>query len=504
MSSRLIVRLTAPLVGVSLLLLTSGVLAAWYVQHLQRTVADVLLINISSMRAAEEVEILIRETRTQLDSFLITGDRKYLQKNQQQCEETQRWLRVAERSSVTSHEKNLTQQAGLGYQHFLQELDDLSRPIDPESLRSRVRTLIDKVLVGEVLRPTHSYLDYNEEEVEKSVEQNKTLADWLGTGFLCLGISGCVAGLLAGFAIARGIKRSLIQLSIPIRAAAGQLDAIVGPISFNPGTDLNHLQEVLNSLAERTSEVVQRLRQSEREVLRSEQLAAVGQMAAGMAHELRNPLTSMKLLVQSALVRESLGKESATLGGRDLGVLEEEINRLETLTHTFLQFARPPLPDKRQVGIQPLITETVALLAPRAELCLVRVDAQLPAEPINALIDPSQVRQVLLNLLLNAFDAVVEAHGESSAERRVTIRLETDMSKARVRLLVSDTGCGLPSGLGTQIFAPFVTTKESGLGLGLSICKRIVEAHHGSIEGANLPEGGAVFTVTLPLLDSTE
>ncbi len=310
------------------------------------------------------------------------------------------------------------------------------------------------------------------------------MSNWLIFGLLSLGICGCGAGLVAGFGITRGIQRSLIQLSVPIRAAAGQLDEVVGPITVDAGADLHQLEGVLRSIAERIGAVVERLRQSERETLRAEQMAAVGQMAAGMAHELRNPLTSMKLLVQAAQARDGSG-----LGGRDLRVLEEEIGRLEGLIQSFLHFARPPRLEKREVELRVLVEETVRLVEVRAVQCAARVECRLPEGPVRAAVDPGQFRQVLLNLLLNALEAVAVGQAE------VVLEIE---ASGWLRLEVSDSGCGLPPELGSRIFAPFVTNKETGLGLGLSICKRIAEVHAGTIEGVNRPGGGAVFTVRLP------
>ncbi|SRR6266851_7844330 len=120
----------------------------------------------------------------------------------------------------------------------------------------------------------------------------------------------------------------------------------------------------------------------------------------------------------------------------------------------------------------------------------------MPDEPLRFLVDSGQFSQVLLNLLLNALDA--QGYGGLV---RVELGLDPDR---RLRLEVSDSGCGLPRELGSRIFAPFVTTKATGLGLGLSICKRIAEAHGGSIGGVNRPEGGAVFTVHLPPMNPTE
>src|SRR5262249_53971178 len=155
---------------------------------------------------------------------------------------------------------------------------------------------------------------------------------------LFLGTCGSAAGLVAGGGFARGLSRSLIQLSVLIRDAAGRLQEGIGPVTFSGG-GLVELEKVLRLLAERGGAVVARLRQRERELRHAEQLAAVGQLAAGMAHELRNPLTSMKILVQAAL--EAPGGEgggawaSPGLSGRDLAVLEEEITRLEGLVQSF-------------------------------------------------------------------------------------------------------------------------------------------------------------------------
>ncbi len=489
MTTRLIIRLTAPVVATSLLLLAVGVGAAWYVHDLEKSTSEEFRSKASSVRAAEEVEIDVREIRTQLDHYLLTGDRKYLEAIRgKYLAETDHWLSEAERWATTEREKKLTAQARQGHDRFYaglaQALQDTPANAPQETLPLTIRKLIDEVLTREVQEPIQEYLDLNEKELEKSIEHNQFFATRLVYGLLLLGICGSGAGLVGGFGFARGFSRSLMQLSVPIRDAAGRLDEVVGPVTFEGG-DLQQMESGLRQIADRIGAVVERLRRSEHEALRAEQFAAAGQMAAGMAHELRNPLTSMKILVQAAQA-----SADAALTGRDLVVLEEEISRLERLVQTFLQFARPPQPEKKVRDLQGLVEEVIELMAARAARVGTRLECTLPLPPSRVGLDPDQILQVLLNLVLNALDA----QGEGGV-----IHLEVvNGPPGWITLRVEDTGIGLPAGLGNEIFNPFVTTKETGLGLGLSICKRIAEAHGGEIAAANRPGGGAVFTLRLP------
>jgi len=493
MNTRLIVRVTAPVVAISLLLLAVGIGAAFYVQHWNTTVSEELRVSGHGIRAGEELEILVREARTRLDHFLITGDRSYLTEVPKLRSDTDRWLAEAEFWSVRPDQRQLILRVRQGEQRFWSELERITSRTPPGELPGQIRSLAE-VLWEEILKPAHEYLDLNELALEKANETNQSFANQLVYGLLLLGTCGSAAGLLAGFGVARGLSRSLIQLSVLIRDTAGRLEESVEPITYTRG-DLGELESVLRLIADRVKAIVERLQQREREILQAEQLAAVGQLAAGMAHELRNPLTSMKILVQAAqdtVSEEGVGDnwDSPGLSSRDLRVLEEEITRLERLIQSFLDFARPPEPEKRLLDVRLLVEQTLALLAGRARTVHVRMEFLPPPQPVLAIIDPGQFRQVILNLVLNALGAMASGGV-------ITVGLEA-AGDGWLTLRVADSGCGLPAALGERIFDPFTTTKETGLGLGLSICKRIATAHAGTITGANRPQGGAVFTVRLP------
>jgi len=477
MRPSLLVRMTAPLVAVSVLLLLVGLVTAWYVQRLQHDATNVVALNVSSIRAAEELAIGLREIRNQINQFLLSGDRRHLDAVPALRLETDRWLKEARRLATTHREQQSMTAVEHGYAQFLVQFQRFhNAEPDPES-QEELRRLVDQVLTREILAPAHDYLDYNEYEIDASSRRGQAMARRMVLGLLLLSTCGPVAGLLAGFVVARRVSRTLVEL--------------------------------MQRLASQVSIVVQRLQQSQREVLRNEQLAAVGQLAAGVAHELRNPLQSMQLLVQSAVA----DGEAGCLRGRDLTVLQEAVDRLKRSVQTFLDFARPPTLDKQPMDLGGVVRQTVELVSARASYQDVRIQCHLPDRPLIIKADLDQMRQVVLNLLLNAIDAVaaagtvtVDLRGSASAAEGApgqTPPMDSMEASRWVTLVVSDDGCGLPAGLGERIFEPFVTTKETGIGLGLAICRRIAEAHGGRLIAANGTLGGAVLTVQLPIADDS-
>ena len=157
-------------------------------------------------------------------------------------------------------------------------------------------------------------------------------------GLLVVAFAAPLCGLVLGYAMARSIHQSIYQLSVRIRDAAGRLSSDVPPVVLEEPSDLPDLHRQMQGVVDEIERVVERLQQREREVLRAEQLAAVGQVAAGVAHELRNPLTSVKMLVQTGLE----GPKPPGLPPEDLAIIEHEVRRMEACIQTFLDFARPP------------------------------------------------------------------------------------------------------------------------------------------------------------------
>ena len=251
-------------------------------------------------------------------------------------------------------------------------------------------------------------------------------------------------------------------------------------------------------LAETLAETNRKLEQAQEEARRSERLAALGQMSAGLAHEIRNPLGVIK--GSAEMLHQKLG-ESNPLASELAGYISTETNRLSALVTRFLDFARPLHTELVPQQITPVLDRAlhdVSLSTRKNGDELVRVEklyqVDLPAVPL----DESLCEQAFVNLIQNAYDAM----GNSGGTLRVTAAKTNSSNRDGVEVRIEDTGPGIPAELREQIFNPFVTTKKTGVGLGLSIVSRIIDGHHGTIRVENGRDGdgqkGAGFVVFFP------
>jgi two-component system sensor histidine kinase HydH len=248
-------------------------------------------------------------------------------------------------------------------------------------------------------------------------------------------------------------------------------------------------------LAETLAETNRRLEQIQEEAQRSERLAALGQLSAGLAHEIRNPLGVIK---GSAEMLNKKLQATDTVTSELAGYISSEVNRLNTIVSRFLDFARPHELELHSQEIPALVDRALKAVHDRWPEAKVEVERQysenLPSVPL----DRDLCEQVFTNLFLNAYEAMETDGGKL----KVAIAATESDGRRGVEVRVEDTGPGIPPELREQIFNPFFTTKKSGVGLGLSIVSKIVDDHRGWIRVATPPGGagnGACFRVFLPL-----
>jgi signal transduction histidine kinase len=225
---------------------------------------------------------------------------------------------------------------------------------------------------------------------------------------------------------------------------------------------------------------------------RQEKLASLGVFATGIAHEIRNPITAIKVRLFTLKDSHRPGSDEHD----DLQVIESEITRLENIVQEFLRFARPAEPDLLTLPLDGFLREVHALLLPELTKRAVRFELDLSANE-SVRIDPEKMKQVLLNFIQNAADSI-EGEGTVTLRSRRDRQILDGRSLPAVVIEISDTGKGIPTEVQKRLFDPFFTTKEQGTGLGLPIAARIVEKHGGLIQYRTEVGHGTTFSILLP------
>ncbi|MCA9053635.1 MAG: hypothetical protein KDA75_07345 [Planctomycetaceae bacterium] len=476
----------APSLALSAVLLAVTVCAAsvLFVNH--QATAAAIDNAAAGLNAAIELEKTVEDLRDGVTEYAESRDEAKLR----ELMRSSAARRMAGKTIVLSPDGRLL--FGEIYQSLSNVDEDLHKlaVAEQEAQRQRILEAVRQLLEGDLLAQADHHRKVTNDALQAAHRENQRLVEWTGWTLLVLGVGGTAAGILSGFSLARALRRQLVDLSVSVRTAAGSLEPVTDawePVAIDPSGDLTQVQSMVDRLSERVGSVVSRLQAAEREAMRKDQLAALGQLAAGLAHELRNPLTSIKTIVEAA--REP-GPANG-LDDRDLEVIEEEISRLDTTLQSFLDYARPPKLARRRVDLLEIVTRTIQLVAPQADRQHVEIAVHAPREAVHAIVDPEQIRQVLLNLLLNAIDALPDGG-------QIDVSIDVDPTGDAVRLLIEDNGPGIDRAIKERLFEPFQSSKPSGTGLGLTICRRIVANHGGTIAATDRVGGGTVFTVKLP------
>jgi signal transduction histidine kinase len=246
-------------------------------------------------------------------------------------------------------------------------------------------------------------------------------------------------------------------------------------------------------------------RRAERRARSAERLAELGSMTSGLAHEIKNPLSTIGLNIQ--LLAESLDElqiEADERGRleRRVGSLQREIERLKDILTDFLDFAGEKKLDPKPTDLNAMVSELADFFHPQADRQSVRLYVTPASESVIANVDAPLIKQAVLNLLLNALQAMGEPNGEDGT-REIYLRTEiaSDSQSREARLRVADTGKGMDIDTMSSMFKPYFTTKSGGTGLGLPTSRRIVEEHGGRIEVHSELGRGTEFTLVFPLPD---
>jgi two-component system cell cycle sensor histidine kinase/response regulator CckA len=252
-------------------------------------------------------------------------------------------------------------------------------------------------------------------------------------------------------------------------------------------TERKRAEEEIRKAKDKAEKAIKELKNVQARLVQSERLAALGELSAGVAHEINNPLNIITGHAQILLMEENLDSEVK----ETLEIIKKQVDRASKITNRLLHFSKRTKPEIRVMDVNENVNNTLTLLEHQLKIDNVEILKKLHSKAISIYGDPAQLQQVFFNLITNASHAMPTGG---------TLTICTKVKDTMAEISFTDTGCGIPKENLSKLFEPFFTTKEKGAGLGLSIVYGIIEAHRGSIKADSKVGKGTTFTITLPRL----
>lgn len=460
-----------------------GATTVWMVHRMDHAVSSVIRSKVAALNVSQELESALAMQRGLLSYYYIDGNSEWLVQLDQYRSEFESWLKKAREFADSDREREL--------------LNDIeSKYVRYSNMRDRVIELYKVGKRGEgyelhkdVRNPFYSVRDLCEQFKQVQYERVGSISAAIRVKVAFFDTTAIIAMICA---LGLGISLGALLLSrvlVPIRLLALTAGRD-GSISLEEPDEVKALGKKIQGLVESVDTTRIELEHSREHLLQSEKMAQIGKLAAGVAHSIRNPLTSVKMRLFTLERTLSL----STAQKEDFDVISEEIRHIDTIVGNFLEFSRPPKLKIQKASPSDVVDMAVQLLRHRMEsygvsLELIR-DRELPEVDC----DPEQLKEVLVNLIVNACEAMGDGGRILITEEEGT---SEPMGKVAV-IRVNDTGPGIPEAIKEKIFEPFYTTKQEGTGLGLSIAARIIQEHNGCLSVKCRPHKGATFTITLP------
>ena len=301
---------------------------------------------------------------------------------------------------------------------------------------------------------------------------------------ILLGVGGIIIGIISAIILAQRITNPIKKL-------------VEGTIKISRG-DFTHKIKIstadeIADLAEKFNEMTSKLLKSKREVeeankklIQAEKLASIGRISTGIAHEIRNPLTSVKLNIQKVLSSPNIKEDEK----EHLEIAQEGINQIDKIVKDILDFARVTRLNLDEFFLPNIIDESIKLVLNELKGKEITIEKKFEPDLPTVVVDADKLRQVFINLLVNSIEAI-----DNKGKIRITA---SSKDKEFIKIRISDNGCGIPSEILPEIFEPFFTTKSSGTGLGLANAKKIIEQHNGTIDVISKKGKGTTFEIIIP------
>lgn len=454
----------------------------WHTCRMDSLLKGIIDMDLVALQAAERLKNALVNQKGFVSYYFLDGNPDWLKKLEEYRQAFGERLKEVRELALTATDKETIDQIDSEYAEYTKNKDRVialykagEREVGTR-LHKKVRSRFFKIL-----DLCEDYKDVCNKRINtarsESHNQAKRLRVIAGTAVW----TTILLGTLLAFVLVTQILNPLRRLVLDGGDAGGAVES---------GDEVKAVSSRVYSLLEDMDQTKIELERSQEHLLQSEKLALVGKLAAGMAHSIRNPLTSVKMRLFSMGRTIDL---SATQED-DFHVISEEIRHIDNIVQNFLEFSRPPKLKMQKVSPSDVVDMVLQLLRHRLESynADVKLDRQRRLSEI--LVDPEQLKEVLVNLLVNACEAM-EARG------RIVVSEQEGIIEPLGRVVViqvRDNGPGVPEAIQDKLLEPFFSTKEEGTGLGLSIAARIVEEHGGWLNLKSQEGKGATFTITLP------
>jgi len=318
------------------------------------------------------------------------------------------------------------------------------------------------------------------EEMRAEILKTRLMLIFIGCGGLLIGVFGAI--LLARRIT--GPLKKLVEGTVKISK-----EDFSQKIDITSQDEIGNLAQSFNDMSRKLLLARERMEAASNKLIQAEKLASIGSISAGIAHEIRNALTSVKLNIQKLVQSDRLDETEK----EHLSISQEGIGQMEKFVKELLDFTRVSELNLSRFSLEQILDESIKTLADTLELKKVVLEKSYEEGLPQVLVDADKLKQVFLNLLRNAFDAV-----EEKGKINISISLLKEQEGSKIRVFISDNGCGIPEEKRETVFEPFYTTKASGIGLGLPIARKIIEQHRGTIRVKENAAQGTSFDILIP------
>ena len=466
--------------------LMGGGVMVWYTYRMEGILSAIIDKDIAAFQTAVALETALINQKGFVSYYFLDGDPDWLKQLGEHRQIFKERIKAARSNAHDAWEIETIDRIASEYQRYITDKDSVIRYYQSgqrsagTALHQTVRSRFFSILaLCEQYKKAHTNRVAEARETSRIQARNLRLIS-----VFAMVVASLLAALLASMLI--------FQILDPIRKLSRETDP-AGQV-HRSGNEISTLRQTVEGLLDDVGQTQSELERSREHLLQAEKMAMVGRLAAGMAHSIRNPFTSVKMRLFSL----SRGLHLTETQKDDFTVIDEEIRHIDQIVQNFLEFSRPPKLKMQTLCPSVVVDNALQILEHR--LKSYDVDIVLDRRRHMPLVeaDPEQLKEVLVNIIVNACEAM-STGGTVTIQETVVAERHGQSAVIRIR----DTGPGIPESIRNKVFQPFFTTKDEGTGLGLSIAARIIEELGGRLNATSPEGGGASFVIALPAKEST-